>query len=157
MEGKSYGNSLLDRLVDALPQSPYERDLFTHYDLSEYKKAVFSDLTVLLNTRSVLDVERYLSVELSVYHYGIPDMSHFVAGNQQQQVLFQRVLQRGITHFETRLSQVQVSLIPVSSSGQRFKAEITASLVASQGNLNVSFVGVNEALQQGWTIYESSQ
>ena len=157
MNNKSYANSLLDRLLDELPQSEYERVQFNQYGLTEYKRAVFSDVSVLLNTRSVLDVNSFLNSELTVYHFGIPDMSHFVAGNYEQQRLFPLVLEHAIERFEKRLTKVQVTLLPVKFGNNRFKAQIKANLRLIDEEINVSFLTVNEISRQGWTIHESNQ
>jgi len=104
--------SVLDRLLDDEPDEP-QRGAMLYFDLPDFKAALARDLEALLNTR-VVEFEDlamlYPEAAKSVVRYGIPDLSSLTLLSPDDRERLRGEVQYAIECFESRLSQVKVTL-----------------------------------------------
>jgi type VI secretion system protein ImpF len=104
--------SVLDRLLDDHPDEP-QRDVALLFDLPEFKAALARDLEALLNTR-VMEfrelAEQFPEAAKSVIRYGIPDLSSLSLLSPKDRERLRAEVQHAIERYESRLSNVQVTL-----------------------------------------------
>jgi type VI secretion system protein ImpF len=115
---------VLDRLLDDAPDEP-QRDVTLQFELPAFKAALARDLEALLNTR-VVDRDdlsaQYPQAAKSVLCYGIPDLSSLSLLNPHDRERLCRAIQHAVECFETRLSQVNVTLnMPKNKDGKEDK------------------------------------
>jgi type VI secretion system protein ImpF len=102
--------SLLDRLIDFEPHSQVEAPLTRAESLRRLRASVRRDIEWLLNTVRVNEVPAGLTeLAKSLYSYGIPDLSSMSLESPQDGQRLLRSLERAISQFEPRLSNVRVS------------------------------------------------
>jgi type VI secretion system protein ImpF len=104
--------SVLDRLLDDAPDEP-QRDVALFFDLPEFKAALARDLEALLNTRVMEMGElagQYPEAAKSVIRYGIPDLSSLSLLSPYDRERLRSEVQQAIERFESRLSNVNVTL-----------------------------------------------
>jgi len=102
---------LFDCLVDREPQVPAEPRPLRTLDPRGLRESVRRELERMLNTRSSLPVDRLDERgELTVLEYGIPDLSAFSAGSEEDLVRMAGVISRAVAAFEPRLRQVRVAV-----------------------------------------------
>jgi type VI secretion system lysozyme-like protein len=125
---------LFDRLVDLDPQVPAEPRPMRTLDPRGLRESVRRELERMLNTRSSLPVDRLdQRAELTVLEYGIPDLSAFSAGSEEDLVRLAAVVARAVAAFEPRLSGVRVRV-------ERLHGEDRALLLRVEGQLAVGRV-----------------
>ncbi|MCL2590258.1 MAG: type VI secretion system baseplate subunit TssE [Betaproteobacteria bacterium] len=103
--------SVLDRLLDDAPGEP-QRDAVLLFGMEDYKSALARDLEALLNTR-VMEPENLAQYPLaarSVIRYGIPDLTSLSLLDPVDQERLRAEVQYAIENFESRLSDVNVTL-----------------------------------------------
>lgn len=100
---------LFDRLVSA---APIEDQCVILDSISGIQDSIHKDLLRLLNTRSHTHFEKYLTEDLSVLDFGIPEIGVLgtLSGEDKEQL--QKIITKAITCFEPRLSNVQVRVQP---------------------------------------------
>jgi type VI secretion system protein ImpF len=104
--------AVLDRLLDDTPDEP-QRDVALRFELPEFKAALARDLEALLNTLDTVPdalFEQYPLAAASVLRYGIPDLSSLSLQSPHDRERLRKALQTAIERYESRLSQVTVSL-----------------------------------------------
>jgi type VI secretion system protein ImpF len=103
---------VLDRLLDDEPGEP-QRGTAMYFDIPDFKAALARDLEALLNTR-VVELgelaEQYPEAAKSVIRYGIPDLSSLTLLSPKDRERLRGEVQYAIERFESRLSQVKVTL-----------------------------------------------
>lgn len=103
---------LLDRLLDADPGAPADPPMTPAYALETLRHAVRRDLEALLNARR----RRWLlpaalpELAVSPLGYGIPDATSGSFAYADRRAEMAREVERVIRRFETRLTQVRVTL-----------------------------------------------
>lgn len=122
--------SLLDRLVDLAPREPADRALTRDESVRAYRNSVLRDLEWLLNTRrTTVDVpDAFPNVQRSTFFYGLPDISSMSADSREVRQGLIRGIERTIQHFEPRLSDVRVSLMPDQDRDQQIRFVIEGIL-----------------------------
>ena len=83
--------------------------------INRYKDSVKRDLEWLLNTRQVVDdrLPYYPEVSMSVYAYGLPDVTSVNVGAIQDQNELLRRMERCIEFFDKRLTKTEILLEPI--------------------------------------------
>lgn len=110
--------SVLDRLLDADPQTQVESPRSRAQLLRELKQAVRRDLENLLNTRVCLyDIPEDLpELQQSVLNYGIPDFTGLSMGSREQRERLRQLVEDAIVRFETRFVSVRVEVVAGSDT-----------------------------------------
>jgi type VI secretion system protein ImpF len=102
--------SLLDRLIDLEPQNQFEPHLARAESLRRLRASVRRDIEWLLNTIRVTEAPPGLfELNKSLYTFGIPDISSMSLETPQDAQRLLRGLERAISQFEPRLSNVRVT------------------------------------------------
>ncbi|HEY3568171.1 MAG TPA: type VI secretion system baseplate subunit TssE [Thermoanaerobaculia bacterium] len=133
---------LFDRLVDREPQSPAEPRPLRTLDPRGLRESVRRELERMLNTRSSLPVDRLVARgELTVLEYGIPDLSAFSAGNEDDRRLLLQLVARAVAAFEPRLRGVRVGFESerLEEGRHALRLRIDADLVTDEVAEPVSF------------------
>ena len=91
--------SVFNRLIDMRPENQTELLSKLGVCKKQFKRNVLCDFEKLLNTRSNLDVARYLEFELNVLNFGIPDLLHLAPSNADDQEILQHVIHKAIRSF----------------------------------------------------------
>jgi type VI secretion system protein ImpF len=121
---------LLDRLLDDEPKIKSEAPMTRSTSLARLKTAVRRDLENLLNTRRTPDYIPEGSVEilLSVYYYGLPDITSMPANFLYEQTKLLQSIETAVKTFEARLDGVRVSLAPVAGQSRVLRFVIDGML-----------------------------
>jgi type VI secretion system protein ImpF len=131
---------LFDRLVDREPQIPAEPRPLRTLDPRGLRESVRRELERMLNTRSSLPVDRLAErEELTVLEYGIPDLSAFSAGNEDDQRLLAGLVARAVAAFEPRLRRVRVAFERLEDGQRSLRLRIDAELMTNEVAEPVSF------------------
>lgn len=103
---------LLDRLLDADPDSPRDPPLSQSFAIEQLRQAVRRDLEALLNARRRrLPPEAGLSeLPLSPVGYGVPDPTAGSFTEEERRAALSREIQATIARFEPRLTNIKVQL-----------------------------------------------
>jgi len=104
--------SILDRLLDDAPDET-QRGAVLYFDIPDFKAALARDLEALLNTRVMELGElagQYPQAVKSVIRYGIPDLSSLSLLSPKDRERLRKEVQHAIERFESRLSDVKVTL-----------------------------------------------
>jgi type VI secretion system protein ImpF len=113
--------SLLDRLIDAEPESQMENPLSRAQSVRLLKNSVRRDLEWLLNTRRIADLpdESLKEVNRSTYVYGLPDLSSVSVGSTGDRNRLVRNVLATINLFEPRLANVRLVLVETPDSSKK--------------------------------------
>jgi type VI secretion system protein ImpF len=102
---------LLDRLLDADPDSPRDPPLSQALAVDRLRLAVRRDLEALLNARRRLPPPPGLAeLAVSPIGYGVPDPTAGSFTEEERRAALSREIQATITRFEPRLAGVKVQL-----------------------------------------------
>jgi type VI secretion system protein ImpF len=112
--------SVLDRLLDADPESQVEPPQSRAQLLRELKQSVRRDLENLLNTRICLYPvpDDLPELKTSVLNYGIPDFTGLSMGSREQRDRLREMVEDAILRFETRFISVRVEVATGASSAR---------------------------------------
>ena len=97
------------------------------------------DLLRLFNVRNSLTIQEYLTDDLTVLHFGLPDMLALTAQSEQDLATWSSVLRRALALFESRLSQVQIHVFPDPDKPYAAQATIAAAVMLGQQLCRVNF------------------
>lgn len=145
---------LLDRLIDLEPDNHAEPYLTRAESLRRLRASVRRDIEWLLNTIRVNEAPAAL-VELkkSVYTFGIPDISSMSLESAQDGNKLLRGLERAITQFEPRLSNVRVTALENVSRKQMYiQFHIDALLLIDPLPERLSFDTVFEVARGAYKV-----
>lgn len=79
----------------------------------ELHESIRRELSGLLNVRSPLPTDRFCDQQLTVFDYGIPDLTALSLHQSDDVKCFCRIMTRAITVFEPRLTQVEITAVPL--------------------------------------------
>jgi type VI secretion system protein ImpF len=131
---------LFDRLVDLDPHVPAEPRPMRTLDPRGLRESVRRELERMLNTRSSLPVDQLdAREELTVLEYGIPDLSAFSAGSEEDLVRLAAIVARAVAAFEPRLRRVRVAVERLQDGPRELRLRIDADLVAGEVAEPISF------------------
>lgn len=138
--------SVLDRLIDLEPKNHLEAPLTRAQSLRRLKAALKRDLEWLLNTRRVAqDLPSADDVlERSLYCYGLPDFTGLNLRSSRDQQKMTKMLESAIARFEPRLSNVRVTMEPVTENARLLRFVIEGLLRIDPAPERVSFDTVLE-------------
>ena len=103
---------LLDRLLDADPDSPRDPPLSQSLAVDLLRTAVRRDLEALLNARRrrLPPPQGFTELPMSPIGYGVPDPTAGSFTEEERRAALSREIQATITRFEPRLTGVKVQL-----------------------------------------------
>jgi type VI secretion system protein ImpF len=145
---------LLDRLIDAAPQSRAE-PLRPSLSLEQLKDAVARDVESLLNarrgsTRDALD--RYPNARASVAAFGLDDFASMSMASTVDRAAICRAIERSITDHEPRLRGIRVDLDNRDAVTQKLRFAIHAMLVVHPLHEQVNFDAVLQTTTQNYAV-----
>jgi type VI secretion system protein ImpF len=123
--------SILDRLLDDSPSTSTEAVPRRLFSAAELKSSVARDMEALLNTRQeALEgvASEYEATSRSLLSYGLPDFTSFNFRSQRDRVRLHRAIEEAITSFESRLSNVRVTLEPADDHYRAVRFRVEALL-----------------------------
>ncbi len=144
--------SVFNRLIDMRPENQTELLSKLGVCKKQFKRNVLCDFEKLLNTRSNLDVARYLEFELNVLNFGIPDLLHLAPSNADDQEILQHVIHKAIRSFEPRFSDLHLKTVVKSSAPNMLSLAIKCTLNYQPSSISVAFVLRKEGLSAKWLI-----
>ena len=134
--------SLLDKLFDDDPKSPFDRSDAIIFDLARYKKSVARDLEALLNSRCPdIDgsIEGSTHARTSMLNFGIIDLSSLSLLNTDDRALLRDKIRLTIERHEPRLAKVRVSLDAPQGAERMLRFRVDAVLKVHPSRPPVSF------------------
>lgn len=126
---------LFDRLQGNFEASVDGRIL----DLNGLRTSVFLDLSRLFNVRNSLTIEQFLETDLTVLHYGIPDLLSLTTQSDSDLELLSQILRRSIEYFEPRLFDLRIKCQRSKQSLNAASVEILANAYLGQQVCRISF------------------
>ena len=113
--------SVLDRLIDQDPRTSGDPTVSFSESVRRYKAGVMRDLEWLLNTRRLYEpvAPVFAEVRDSLYLYGLPDTTSMSADDPAVRRRLQQEIRSCIQHFEPRLTDVDVTLVPPPEDNKR--------------------------------------
>jgi type VI secretion system protein len=123
-----YERTLLERLRDPRPHAVRRASL----DVGARSASILGHLQRMLNTRQ--------GESLTVPDYGVPDLTDAGRFGTDASLALEQALERSITRYEPRLSNVRVRFVP-PPEGEKLvvRFDIQARLVAESGEQGVKF------------------
>lgn len=133
--------SLVDRLTDLAPKERVETPYTPAQAVRVLKAGLRRDLEWLLNSRRRIDEppEGARELPLSLFLYGLPDMSGRQVGVGRQQDELAREIERAVAAFEPRLRNVTVKAFSATSVSRVLRFQIDGVLKIEPGTERISF------------------
>lgn len=133
--------SLLERLLDTDPASPYDPPGTRAHGVAEMRAAVQRDVEHLLNTRNPHgDLSSdFDEAGQSVLTYGLADCSALNVSSAADQARLRQLVEHAIRTFEPRLAGVSAMMLPVSNTDRSLRMRIEARLLVEPSPEPVSF------------------
>lgn len=156
--------SLLDRLFDNRPLSPWERtdrerelrlQSKRFQDIHDLRRCVARDLERLLNTKRVMqqDVpDDYVEVKKSLVTYGLPDFTAFGLSNRIERNRVARSIEQAIAAHEPRLKRARVTIEETRTHERALRFRVDALLHVEPARESVSFDAVLQLTTQQYQI-----
>lgn len=107
--------------------------------VNQVQASVQDEVSVLVNTRSRLSIDNFLSQPLTVVDWGVPDFTSLSSENEQDRRIISRCLLKAIEWFEPRLSEVQIDLAPAQAGQGICRFSLQAALKLGQVSHRISF------------------
>jgi type VI secretion system protein ImpF len=139
--GLGAGLSVLDRLIDRVPESSVEGAASAWEEMRQIKTALCRDLSVLLNTRRgepEFDAD-FAEATNSILTFGVADFTARNLKNRVDQDGVRLSLERAIRQFEPRITRVTVTVQEADAAAPVLRFEISASLVIDNGAEDIVF------------------
>jgi type VI secretion system lysozyme-like protein len=108
-------------------------------DIESLKSSVVQEVAKLLSTRCHNRSGESEIRETSILDYGIPDFSPLNAASEEDLTTLARLITAKIQHFEPRLQEVQVKLLPHPTNARASIGTISAKLILDRISEPVSF------------------
>lgn len=134
--------SLMERLIDEDPESPFSEAVQYRHSLSELKQSVAQDVEALLNSRHGMPRDlatRYPQAARSFLAFGLEDFAGRSLLNPDDRVRICRAIEDAIAFNEPRLKNVQVSLDGSQDTVRALKFRVTAILHVEPAREPVDF------------------
>jgi len=148
---------LLDRLLDANPDSPEPPPPSAAVALDILRAAVRRDLEAVLNARRRRRPlpAQYPELVLSPLNYGIPDATSGAYAVAERRQALAREVELTIRRFEPRLTAIHVELVEASDElGRALRLKVDAVLRADPVPEPVSFETLLEPVSRDVTVTE---
>lgn len=143
--------SVLDRLLDDAPFSPVDPPLSYADQIREMREAIRRDLEMLLNTRRCIETPKGELIELqnSLRNYGVDGAVAANLMTDEAKLGLARSIERSISRFETRLSNVRVTILKSRSvTARALRMRIEATFRLHEGMPPISFESVIDPSSQ---------
>lgn len=124
-----------DRLLGTSDSNQVEIKL----DSVGLKKSLTREMGQLFSTKSRLTVSEYLTHELTVLDYGLPDFTALSPGSENDIALLAEVLTKCLEKYEPRLSMVLVTVKPNAANKTAAHATVMAAVTIGRQALRVDF------------------
>lgn len=134
---------LFDRLATVLP---VEEQGVILDSMAGIQASIHRDLMRLFNTRSHTQCEKYLTEDLTVLDFGIPEIGVLGTLSGADQDMLQKIISKAIQSFEPRLTDVKVQVQPMTRRRQLLEVRIQAQAWVHAAQRRVEFqVALDEA------------
>lgn len=127
---------LFDRLVGAAPGAAGESVLL---DGSGLQQSLQRDLQRLFNIRNSMTIQAFLDGQPGVLEYGLPDVLALSPQSDQDLIVLGRVIERSLALYESRLSQVRVTVSAERQRPSAVQVRIIAAVRLGQQLCRVDF------------------
>ncbi|MFD1745008.1 type VI secretion system baseplate subunit TssE [Rhizobium helianthi] len=148
---RQVSRSVLDRLLDDAPYSPVDPPLSYAVQIREMREAIRRDLEMLLNTRRCIQTPAPGLAELqnSLRNYGVDGAVAANLMTDEAKLSLARSIERSISRFETRLSNVRVTILKTRSvTARALRMRIEATFRLHEGMPPISFESVIDPSSQ---------
>ncbi|MDO1583089.1 type VI secretion system baseplate subunit TssE [Rhizobium oryzicola] len=139
---RQLARSVLDRLLDDAPYSPADPPVSYVTQVREMREAIRRDLEMLLNTRRCIrsPASELRELQDSLQTYGVDAGVSVNLMTDEAKLSLARSIERSISRFETRLSNVQVTILKSRSVTERaLRMRIEATFRLHDGMPPISF------------------
>lgn len=147
--------SVLDRLLDDAPYSPADPPTSYVTQVREMREAIRRDLELLLNTRRCVQSPgaAYADLQNSLCSFGVDGVVAANLMTDEAKLALARSIERSISRFETRLSNVRVTILKSRSMTARaLRMRIEASFRLYEGMPPISFESVIDPSSQRFHV-----
>lgn len=134
--------SILDRLIDDAPDRDFDPPASVTDQTREMRESIRRDLEALLNTRRCPSAPPSELSELkdALVSYGVDGMVSANLVTDEAKLSLARMIERRITIFETRLSEVRVTILKSRTMTERaLRMRIQATFRLHEGMPPISF------------------
>jgi type VI secretion system protein ImpF len=116
-----FSRSILDRLIDGNPDQPRDPPTSATEQIRELREGIRRDLEALLNTRRrpTAPPSAYEELGDALVSYGVDGMVSANLVTDEAKLRLARLIERRIALFETRLSDVRVTILKSRGNGER--------------------------------------
>ncbi|HKW11557.1 MAG TPA: type VI secretion system baseplate subunit TssE [Gemmatimonadaceae bacterium] len=116
--------SLLDRLTDQSPKASADARISVAESGRQFKASVQRDLSWLLNARRTPErpPEELVELPLSLYDYGIPDITSFSRDAAESKARLLRYVEDALAAFEPRIAGIRISI--AEAEGEHHRREL---------------------------------
>lgn len=126
---------LFDRLLGTSDSS----EIDTKLDSVGLKQSLAREMGQLFSTKSRLTLSEYLTHELTVLDYGLPDFTTLSPAAENDITLVTEVLTKCLEKYEPRLSMVLVTVKPDAANKTAAHATVMAAVTIDRQALRVDF------------------
>ncbi|MQW89278.1 type VI secretion system baseplate subunit TssE [Sinorhizobium saheli] len=147
--------SILDRLIDDSPDLAADPPASLAEQVREMREAIRRDIEALLNTRRCPRTPPTVLTELgdALVNYGVDGMVSANLVTDESKARLARIIERRIALFETRLTQVRVTILKSRSLAERaLRLRIEASFRLIDGMPPISFESVIDPSTQRFMV-----
>jgi type VI secretion system protein ImpF len=147
--------SVLDRLLDDDPAASHDRPSTVGGQVRDIREAIRRDLEALLNTRRCPETPPSELRELkdALVSYGLDNVVSSNLVTDESKLRLARAIERRIALFETRLSDVEVTILKNRVQGERaLRMRIHASFRVDEGMPPINFESKIDAATQRFLI-----
>lgn len=157
--GRPLMRSILDRLLDDAPYSPADPPVSDALQVRDLREAIRRDLELLLNTRRCVQSPSASFPELqnSLRTFGVDGVVAANLMTDEAKLALARSIERSISRFETRLSNVRVTVLKSRSMTARaLRMRIEATFRLHEGMPPISFESVIDPASQRFQVEGSN-
>lgn len=120
-------------------------------DAAGIRRSLMRELTELFQARSGLTIAQYLSREITVLDYGLPDCSTLSVQSETDRQTLSAVLEKALAVFEPRLSRTRVAVQALVGEPNRVRVTIQAAVMLDRQERRVDFELDASAQGISWT------
>jgi type VI secretion system protein ImpF len=147
--------SILDRLLDATPDLAQDPALSLADQAREMREAIRRDLEALLNTRRcpTSPPDRLAELADALVSYGVEGIVSANLVTDEAKLQLARALERRIALFETRLSNIRVTILKNRTQGERaLRMRIEATFRLYDGMPPINFKSTIDPSSQRFQV-----
>lgn len=151
--------TVLDRLLDDRPEAASDPPTSVTEQVREMREAIRRDIEALLNTRRCPTTPPAAYAELSdtLVNYGVDGMVSANLATDESKARLVRIIERRIATFETRLTDIRVTILKGRSLAERaLRLRIEASFRLVDGMPPISFESVIDPSNQRFSVEGAS-